>query len=84
MNAIKERSVSLWMDTADVRQAEQLRRNETADVAIVGSGIAGLSCAYELSRLGQSALVLDRGALAGGMTSRTSAHLTAGIDDLYP
>jgi len=52
-------------------------------VVVVGSGIAGLSTAYELCKLGQSVIVIDRGKLAGGMTSRTSAHLTSNIDDLY-
>jgi glycine/D-amino acid oxidase-like deaminating enzyme/nitrite reductase/ring-hydroxylating ferredoxin subunit len=83
MNASDERSISLWMDTARVPSAKPLGRDIEADVAIVGSGIAGLSTAYELARAGQSVVVLDRGALGGGMTSRTSAHLTTNIDDLF-
>jgi glycine/D-amino acid oxidase-like deaminating enzyme/nitrite reductase/ring-hydroxylating ferredoxin subunit len=83
MNAIEEKSLSLWMDTAEVRQAPALARDEHADVVVVGSGIAGLSTAYELAKLGQSVIVLDRGELAGGMSSRTSAHLTSALDDLY-
>jgi glycine/D-amino acid oxidase-like deaminating enzyme/nitrite reductase/ring-hydroxylating ferredoxin subunit len=47
----------------------------------VGSGIAGLSTAYELVCRGQKVAVLDRGRIAGGMTSRTSAHLTSQSDD---
>src|SRR5688500_9868993 len=83
MNASSERSVSLWMDTAEVAQAAPLGSDETADVAVVGAGIAGLSTAYELCRLGQSVVVLDRGALGGGMTARTSAHLASELDDFY-
>ena len=83
MNAIEEKSVSLWMDTCRIETAAPLNTDEEADVVVVGSGIAGLSTAYELGVLGQSVIVLDRGALGGGMTSRTSAHLTSEIDDLY-
>lgn len=83
MNAVDERSVSLWMDTAKMPDAPRLEADEKADVVVVGSGIAGLSTAYELSRLGEGIVVLDRGSLGGGMTSRTSAHLTSNIDDLY-
>ena len=83
MNALDEKSLSLWMDTASVRQGKPLARDAKADVVVVGSGIAGLSIAYELGKLGQSVIVLDRGELAGGMTSRTSAHLTNALDDLY-
>ena len=82
MNAIQEQSVSLWMETA-VPNAPSLQGDDACDVVVVGSGIAGLSTAYELCKLGQSVIVLDRGKLAGGMTSRTSAHLTSNIDDLY-
>jgi glycine/D-amino acid oxidase-like deaminating enzyme/nitrite reductase/ring-hydroxylating ferredoxin subunit len=83
MNAVKEKSVSLWMNTARMETAAPLSRDEEADVVVVGSGIAGLSTAYELCLFDQSVIVLDRGELGGGMTSRTSAHLTSAIDDLY-
>ena len=49
---------------------------------MIGSGIAGLSTAYELSQRGRSVIVIDRGPIAGGMTARTSAHLAPLCDDL--
>jgi glycine/D-amino acid oxidase-like deaminating enzyme len=49
---------------------------------VIGSGIAGLSTAYELSQRGRSVIVIDRGPIAGGMTARTSAHLAPLCDDL--
>ena len=55
----------------------------TADVAVVGAGIAGLSVAYELSRAGRSVIVLDRGPIGGGMTARTTGHLASELDDYY-
>ena len=83
MNAVGERSVSLWMETASVAEAEPLRADERADVVVVGAGIAGLSTAYELGRQGRSVIVLDRGRLGGGMTARTTAHLASELDDYY-
>ena len=83
MNAIQERSVSLWMATAVMPDAPMLEGDLECDVVVIGSGIAGLSTAYELTSTGEEVVVLDRGALGGGMTSRTSAHLTSNIDDLY-
>jgi glycine/D-amino acid oxidase-like deaminating enzyme/nitrite reductase/ring-hydroxylating ferredoxin subunit len=47
----------------------------------VGSGIAGLSVAYELAKAGKDVVVIDRGPIGKGMTSRTTAHLTAQCDD---
>lgn len=81
MNAQRERSRSVWMDVEVAPTAEPLRSNHTADAAIVGSGIAGLSIAYELAARGLSVVVLDRGEIAGGMTSRTTAHLAPICDD---
>ena len=80
MNATEEKSRSLWMDT-EVADAPPLKESTSVDTVVVGSGIAGLSTAYELARLGQKVVVVDRGRIAGGMSSRTSAHLTPQCDD---
>jgi glycine/D-amino acid oxidase-like deaminating enzyme/nitrite reductase/ring-hydroxylating ferredoxin subunit len=53
----------------------------TADTVILGSGMAGLSAAYELASAGRKVIVVDRGAIAGGMTSRTTAHLAPICDE---
>src|SRR6195952_5277325 len=75
-------SKSIWMSVAVAPQAIPLQGDERCDVVVVGSGIAGLSTAYELSERGRSVIVIDRGAIAGGMTARTSAHLAPLCDDL--
>ena len=82
MNVSDERTKSLWMATK-VAAAPKLTRNITCDTVVVGSGIAGLSCAYELASQGQSVVVLDRGAIGSGMTARTTAHLTPICDDAF-
>jgi glycine/D-amino acid oxidase-like deaminating enzyme/nitrite reductase/ring-hydroxylating ferredoxin subunit len=83
MSVSKERTVSLWMNTEVAPAATALGGDETADVVIVGSGIAGLSTAYELSRRGKDVVVIDRGPIGKGMTSRTTAHLVAICDDSF-
>ena len=75
-------SKSLWMDVDVMPAAGSLSGNVECDVAVIGSGIAGISTAYELCKLGMSVMVIDRGPIAGGMTSRTSAHLAPLCDDL--
>jgi glycine/D-amino acid oxidase-like deaminating enzyme/nitrite reductase/ring-hydroxylating ferredoxin subunit len=83
MNVSDERTRSIWMDVAVAPEAERLNENLTADTVVVGSGIAGLSTAYELAARGQSVVVLDRGAIGSGMTARTTAHLTSLCDDSF-
>jgi glycine/D-amino acid oxidase-like deaminating enzyme/nitrite reductase/ring-hydroxylating ferredoxin subunit len=82
MNAADEASRPLWSDVEPVA-APALTRDLSIDVLVVGAGIAGLSAAYELARTGRSIAVIDRGRLAGGMSARTSAHLSWELDDYY-
>jgi hypothetical protein len=82
MNVSDEQTRSLWMDVR-VARAPVLQRPERADVAVIGSGIVGLSCAYELAARGRSVIVVDRGEIGSGMTARTTAHLASALDDDY-
>jgi glycine/D-amino acid oxidase-like deaminating enzyme/nitrite reductase/ring-hydroxylating ferredoxin subunit len=82
MSVVLEKSRSCWMEI-EPRRHESLDRNISCDVAVIGSGIAGLSTAYELALQGKRVIVLDRGPIGRGMTARTSAHLTTALDDLY-
>jgi glycine/D-amino acid oxidase-like deaminating enzyme/nitrite reductase/ring-hydroxylating ferredoxin subunit len=81
MNARGERTKSLWMKVDVAPGRAPLKGQIRCDTVVVGSGIAGLSVAYELAELGRSVIVVDRGAIAGGMTSRTTAHLAPVCDD---
>jgi glycine/D-amino acid oxidase-like deaminating enzyme/nitrite reductase/ring-hydroxylating ferredoxin subunit len=63
------------MATADMPRPPRLARDLQVDVCVVGAGIAGLTTAYLLRKEGKSVAVLEDGPLAGGETSRTTAHL---------
>lgn len=82
MNVEQERSRSLWMEIPPQRFG-RLESDLATDVLVVGSGIAGLSTAYELALLGRKVTVIDRGRIGRGMTARTTAHLTFGSDDYF-
>ena len=81
MNVSEEKSISPWMKTKVADDAPALNRDEKAEVVVVGSGIAGMSVAYELVKAGKDVVIIDRGPIGKGMTSRTTAHLTAQCDD---
>lgn len=61
----------------------KLNQNISVDVAIVGGGIAGITTAYLLSRVGKSVAVLEDGYIGSGETGRTTAHITHALDDRY-
>jgi len=75
-------TTSVWMATK-IAARPSLTEDITADVCVVGAGIAGLTTAYLLAREGQSVVVLDDGPIASGETSRTTAHLVNALDDRY-
>jgi len=55
------RSRSLWMDIDVAPDAHDLEGNRSCDTIVIGSGIAGMSTAYELAMEGQKVIVVDRG-----------------------
>lgn len=79
MNVSAERSRAIW-NAVDF-PAPTLEAGITTEVAVIGSGVAGLSVAYELAKAGKDVAVIDRGPIGGGMTSRTTAHLSSYSDD---
>jgi glycine/D-amino acid oxidase-like deaminating enzyme/nitrite reductase/ring-hydroxylating ferredoxin subunit len=81
-NVQTERSVSLWMPVPDV-PGKPVVDSRPADLVVIGGGMAGLSVAYEALLKGRQVTILDRGAIASGMTARTTAHLASALDDRY-
>lgn len=77
------RSTSVWMDIDDDMLRPPLEEDATADVCVVGAGIAGMSVAYECAKAGKSVIVLDDGPIGGGETCRTTAHFVTALDDRY-
>lgn len=61
----------------------RLSIDEKADVCVIGAGIAGLTTAYLLIQSGKTVIVVDDGPIASGETERTTAHLTAALEDRY-
>lgn len=74
---------SIWMETDETPQSPPLERDTSADVCVVGAGIAGITTAYLLAREGRSVVVLEDGVVGGGETGRTTAHLSNALDDRY-
>ena len=75
---------SFWYEDVGLETRPALVADATCDLIVIGSGIAGLSTAYEAARSGWKVIVIDRSETVGGvMTARTTAHLATELDDYY-
>lgn len=86
MSEVGERigaNVSFWERTEEKFRSQPLSEDLTTDVCVVGAGIAGMTTAYLLARAGRNVVVIDDGPVGGGMTGRTTAHLSNALDDRY-
>ena len=75
-------TTSVWMKTS-IPTFPALESDARADVCVIGAGIAGMTAAYLLTQAGRQVIVIDDGVTGGGETGRTTAHLTAALDDRY-
>jgi glycine/D-amino acid oxidase-like deaminating enzyme/nitrite reductase/ring-hydroxylating ferredoxin subunit len=76
-------NLSFWERTAPKFYTTALTGHLTADVCVIGAGIAGVTAAYLLAREGRDVVLVDDGPIGGGMTARTTAHLVNALDDRY-
>jgi glycine/D-amino acid oxidase-like deaminating enzyme len=83
------KSEPLWFSTAsstkitDAKFSKLTTNIQSTDVVVIGGGIAGITVAYMLAKVGRKIVVLEDGHLASGETGRTTAHITHALDDRY-
>ncbi|HXD32221.1 MAG TPA: FAD-dependent oxidoreductase [Pyrinomonadaceae bacterium] len=77
------KTLSIWAATVQIPSRPKLEQDTSANVCVVGAGIAGMTTAYLLAQAGKSVVVVDDGSIGGGMTGRTTAHLVTALDDRY-
>ena len=67
---------SVWTQTANLPQFEPLSGDIKTDVLIIGGGMAGLLCAWQLTRSGIDCVLVEADRLCGGITKNTTAKIT--------
>jgi glycine/D-amino acid oxidase-like deaminating enzyme/nitrite reductase/ring-hydroxylating ferredoxin subunit len=71
------RTVSLWMDSTAQPSYPPLSADTACDVCVVGAGFTGLTAALAFARAGASVVVLEAGAVGGGVSGHTTGKLSA-------
>lgn len=75
--------MSLWLDEAPASAHPPLERDTSADVVVVGAGIAGVATAYWLARAGARPIVLEARTIAESASGRNAGFLLAGVAENF-
>lgn len=67
---------SIWVNTPKAPNFNELSGDAKTDVLIIGGGIAGILCAYELELAGINYILVEANTLCGGITKNTTAKIT--------
>ena len=68
---------SLWIQTEKGKSYPKLEEDIAADVCIIGGGMTGIACAYNLVKEGLSVAVLERDKLGSKVSGNTTAKITS-------
>lgn len=72
-----EKMESIWMNGASLPDFPALQGEIATDVLVIGGGMAGLLCAYEMQKAGVSCVVAEADTILSGATKNTTAKITA-------
>jgi glycine/D-amino acid oxidase-like deaminating enzyme len=68
---------SIWTQNISFPSFPPLSGETRTDVLIIGGGMAGQLCAFQLKQAGVDTLVIEAARIGGGVTSGTTAKLTS-------
>ena len=68
---------SIWTETTELPHFPPLNGDIHTDVLIIGGGIAGLLCAYQLQQSGINYILVEANTICSGITKNTTAKITA-------
>ncbi|OQB14695.1 MAG: Gamma-glutamylputrescine oxidoreductase [Firmicutes bacterium ADurb.Bin193] len=80
---IKKHPQSYWTASSSPTDYPALNDDIKVDVAIIGGGISGISCAYMLAREGVKLAVIEADRILRGTTGHTTAKITSQHDLIY-
>ncbi len=67
---------SIWAESVDRKQFESQKGDIKTEVLVVGGGIAGILCAFELRKSGVDCVLVEAEKILNGVTQNTTAKIT--------
>ncbi len=72
-----DRMDAIWNKDVQMPSFAQLEGDLRTDVLVIGGGLAGLLCAWNLTCAGVDCVLIEQNQMMGGVSGRTTAKLTA-------
>lgn len=68
---------SLWEQNLNMPKFPSLKKDINTDILIIGGGIAGILCAFQLQQTGADYVLAEARTICSGITKNTTAKLTS-------
>lgn len=68
---------SIWEANVEMPQFPRLEQDVRTDVLIIGGGLAGLLCAWNLTKAGVDCTLIEQNRIMTGVSGRTTAKITS-------
>lgn len=76
LQGVNRMNNSVWIETSQKPQFDNLSGNIKTDVLIVGGGLTGILCAYMLDKAGVDYTLIEAKEICSGITKNTTAKVT--------
>lgn len=73
----------LWEENIEIKKFPSINKDVKTDVLIIGGGITGILCAYELKKRNIDYILVEQDRIANATTKKTTAFITAQHETLY-
>ena len=74
---------SYWQKTSQHPCFKQLNKDIKTDILIIGGGLSGISCAYQLKETGKQITIVEKNLLGSHTSGHTTAKITLLQDLIY-
>lgn len=83
LDVFKDLPNSYWLASTEKTNYPTLAKDIDVDIAIVGGGIAGILCGYQLQKEGFNIAIIEAGNIIESTTAHTTAKVTSQHDLIY-
>ena len=77
------KNYSIWNDEVNFIKRDKLDKNINVDILVIGGGITGISCCFQLIGTNKKIALVDANSIGSGITSRTTGKLTFLQEGIY-